>query len=145
MPSKVFRNIPNENIYIGNLEDAANPALLREHRIAAVLNVSDHCTPDGYDGDIARFHVRLSDPQDTLCDSNPLVEAVEVFFVARERALIKGGNVLVHCINGHNRSSLVVALWLVRTTGCSLKEAVKIAQVRTNKPWMKHLGYVWDE
>jgi len=143
MPSKAFRRIPGTIIYIGNIDDAEDLALLGSHNIRAVLNVSDHSTPDGYQDSIARFHVRLSDPMTSLCGSNPIEEAVQVFAIALERAQNRGGNILVHCINGHNRSSLIVAIWLTKV-GHPLQEAVKIAKVKDNKPWMKDLGFVWE-
>ena len=86
----------------------------------------------------------MSDPLNTLAPNNPIHEAVEVFNMAKTIADNKSGNVFIHCVHGHNRSRLTVALWLVKYKQWSLKDAAKFVQVKDNKPWMKDLGFVWE-
>ncbi len=141
-----LRKVEDTNIYIGNMKEAMDEQLLREHNIKAILNVSDLSVGSNIPG-IAQFWVKMSDPLTGLAPDNPLTEAVAVLSLARSFAERHGGNVLVHCVHGHNRSALTAAIWLMDydKRHIPLKDAVRMTQVKDNKPWMKQFGLIWDK
>lgn len=138
-----MRQFADTRVFIGNLEDAGDKKLLKEHDIKVILNVcSDIDTP--YHSEIVLLKVGLDDPKEGLARCNPVELAVAVLGMAEHLAYAQEGNVLVHCAAGNNRSPLIAAIW--RSEDChrvSLRKAVKIAQVKDMKPWMVNLGYRW--
>jgi len=156
---KTFRKVEGHNIFISNLKEASDKSIVRapENNIKVIMTVCEKDCPH-YPG-IAQFKVKLSDPQKTLAPGNPIHEAVRVFKIARYLAAQREGNILIHCVSGHNRSAIVPALWLATEQTISeyllhhpddafrecLKEAVKLTGVKDNKPWMKAFGYKWEE
>lgn len=131
-----------DNILIGNKDDAESLTQLKGWLVCVTLNVcSDLAAP--YHPGITQFKVGLDDPKTGLAPNNPLEEAVEVLEMARALAKKRGGNVLIHCHAGHNRSALIAALWAKKYKFRRLKSMVKLAQVKDNKPWMKAFGLEW--
>ena len=136
-----FRKVKGFNIFISNLKEASDPELLKKHNIEVVMTVCEKDIPR-HPG-IAQFKVKLSDPLKTLAPKNPLWEAIAVFDIAKRLADEREGNILVHCCSGNNRSALVPALWLHKKNNLSLETAVKLTQVKDNKPWMQAFGLKW--
>ena len=137
-----MRQVNNSNIFICGIKEVTEENL-KKYNIKAILTVCDKTIPI-FDSSIWQIQVKMDDPQTGLAPNNPIKLAVSIFEKARSRAEKYGGNILVHCVHGNNRSALTVALALEKE-GISLKEAVKLTQVKDNKPWMKDLGYIWEE
>lgn len=128
------------NILIGAVKDVT-PEFVKSNNIKAIVSVCEKDSPAI--GGVAQFKVKMSDPLTGLAPNNPMDEAVEIFNMAKNIADRKEGNIFIHCVHGHNRSRLTVALWLVKYKGMDLTSAVKFTQVKDNKPWMKDLGFIW--
>jgi len=97
-----------ENIYIGNVFEAQNIDLLKEHSITAVLNVAFELKNSFsfLDDEICTTHVGLIDGVEI---STPAIYAA----VLQLGALMKAGHrVLVHCHMGASRSPFVVLCYL---------------------------------
>ena len=136
-----MRRVAGHNIFISNLKEASVDRNIRDNNIKATISVCEKDTPI-YSG-VAQFKVKMSDPKTSLAKGNPLESAVEVFNIAKDLAEQRGGNILIHCVSGHNRSALVAALWLREHKNIGLEEAVEMTKVKDNKPWMKDFGLVW--
>ena len=140
----MLRLIPDTNIFIGGVEDTKNYNTLDFRDIKVTLCVIDDREGATHPG-ISYLKIGLADPQDDLAPNNPIPEAVEILGIASRLALRRAGNVLVFCADGDNRAALVAAIWLTWERNITLKEAVKITEVKENKPWMKAFGLNWED
>lgn len=131
-----------ENIYIGNKHDAEDVVSLKEKAICVTLNVANDLISPYHSG-IRQFKIGMDDPQEGLAPDNPVWIAVEALHWAQIFASTRNMNVLIHCHARHNRSSLIAALWAQRYYKMGFKKAIKKAQVKDNKPWMKEFGLEW--
>lgn len=129
-------------IFISGKKDAENPQLIKDNNIKVVVEVSDKTSFKKIPG-TARFHIWMSDPQKTIAPENPLYEAADVCRIAYILAHKRDGNILIHCVHGSNRSSLVAALLIAGMKTLPVEEAVKICGVKDKKPWMQAFGLNW--
>lgn len=137
------RQLLDTNIYIGNAKDAGSERLLRKRNIKVIFNVCNDIDTKYSFGDIVYVKWGMDDPKTGLADKNSVEAAVGVLAMAARQAAKMGGNTLIHCAAGHNRSALVAAVWLVHHKGWELKNAVAEAKVKDKKTWMIDKGFDW--
>ena len=110
-----------ENLWLGNRDDATNEEWLRKHHIHAVFN----CTKDvEFAPGVKQYRFPINDDEaevDTMTHEAPK-------FVKRILKEMERGPVLVHCIEGRQRSPAVVALtmWIKKQgTGGAIRRELK--------------------
>jgi protein-tyrosine phosphatase len=112
------------HVWIGSEATAADKEFLRKHNIKFVVNCS---------ADIPRFSdiPMLRVPvYDDPSDANKMVKYFGISSVAIRDVTRYGGNVLVHCRAGQNRSSTVVAAYLMTIKKIGYVEAMKLIRAR---------------
>ncbi len=118
-----------DHLYIGNYNDAGNVDYLRRLGITHVLNCAAVRTlspPYPPETGIARyleFHADDDESYDML-QHFPRAKA----FI--DDAKVKGGNVLVHCAMGINRSGLICAAYILDSKHMNLLEVMKLLKTR---------------
>jgi protein-tyrosine phosphatase len=113
------------HVWIGSEATAADKDFLKKYNIKLVVN----CTadvPKMTDVPMLRIPV-YDDPS----DADKLIKYFNIATVAIRDITRYGGNVLVHCRAGMNRSSTIVAAVRMATNGIGYREAMK--QIRERK------------
>ena len=111
-------------VWIGSEATAANPEFLRKNKIKFIVNVS---------ADIPRFSdiPMLRVPvYDDPADASRMVKYFGIASLAIRDVTRYGGNVLVHCRAGQNRSSTIVAAYLMTIKKIGYLEAMKLIRDR---------------
>lgn len=133
-------------IWVGSLRDVEDFEWLKSCRIRVIMNVcNDIDSPmDNY---FVYLKWGLDDPKEGLASRNRVAAAAELLKMGVNMAEGLRGGIVVHCAAGHNRSALVVALylWTYHQYWCTrpFEEVVKIAGVKDKKNWMVDKGYTW--
>ena len=112
------------HVWIGSEATAADKDFLRKHNIKFIVNCS---------ADIPRFSdiPMLRVPvYDDPSDASKMVKYFGISSVAIRDVTRYGGNVLVHCRAGQNRSSTVVAAYLMTIKKIGYIEAMKLIRDR---------------
>jgi hypothetical protein len=112
------------HVWIGSEATAADKGFLRKHNIKFIVNCS---------ADIPRFSdiPMLRVPvYDDPSDASKMVKYFGISSVAIRDVTRYGGNVLVHCRAGQNRSSTVVAAYLMTIKKIGYVEAMKLIRAR---------------
>ena len=112
------------HVWIGSEATSADKDFLRKHNIKFIVNCS---------ADIPRFSdiPMLRVPvYDDPSDANKMVKYFGISSVAIRDVTRYGGNVLVHCRAGQNRSSTVVAAYLMTIKKIGYVEAMKLIRAR---------------
>jgi protein-tyrosine phosphatase len=107
-----------KNLWLGNKNDAGNEAFLKEHGIKTVFN----CTPDVPDAPIGkteRFPIHDSPDDEDIMRKNGMAWAQEIMEAMAD------GPVLVHCVEGRQRSATLVALIMGLAGGKRLPAVLK--------------------
>eukprot|EP01017_Pseudomicrothorax_dubius_P042430 TRINITY_DN6924_c0_g1_i4.p1 TRINITY_DN6924_c0_g1~~TRINITY_DN6924_c0_g1_i4.p1 ORF type:complete len:203 (-),score=16.70 TRINITY_DN6924_c0_g1_i4:197-805(-) len=115
-------------IYLGNLDAASDPLLLKKHKIRAVLTVAGG-TGLSYRRDIVPNHEVI--PADDI-ETYDLTQWFEfaVTFIEEQRQ--QGNNVLVHCFAGISRSATIIIAYLMSKYKWSYESTAKF--VRDRRP-----------
>ncbi len=146
-------------VFVGSVSDAMYKPALTEKCVTSVINCAEsQCcmiskleARNGGDSQWTRiqFHenwyspikFRSTDMEDNArFDLSPhLTELIEYIDSHDD-----GETILVHCIQGHNRSVAVVVAWLIRSCGMTIEEAVESvasrrAEVLSNKSFLSQL------
>jgi len=107
-----------KNLWLGNKNDAGDEAFLKEHGIKTVFN----CTPDVPDapvGKTVRFPIHDSHDDEDVMRKNGMAWAQKIMEAMAE------GPVLVHCVEGRQRSATLVALIMGLAGGKRLPAVIK--------------------
>ena len=113
-----------DHVWIGSEATSADKDFLRKHNIKFIVNCS---------ADIPRFSdiPMLRVPvYDDPSDANKMVKYFGISSVAIRDVTRYGGNVLVHCRAGQNRSSTIVAAYLMTIKKIGYVEAMKLIRAR---------------
>ena len=108
----------NDNLFIGDAQDAGMLQFANPLCIAAVVNVS--LTPDDPAEGIPNIHVPMEDGM-----VPPMAFDLALKAIAEH---IQSGRVLVHCVMGISRSVIIAALYVATTKGLSLREALSLVK-----------------
>jgi len=118
-----------ENIWLSDyegLKEEAGAGALGIVGIRAILNVAYELNTPRYK-DVALFKVGIVEAE----GDNPIFEAVNLL----DMLVTKYSVVLVHCYAAHNRSPLIVALWLYLKRGVPFDKAASMTGMK-KVPWM---------
>jgi len=114
-----------EHLYLGDMPNASDLAVLRDLGITHVLNVADDVEcyhPD----DLIYSHMMI---QDGGYDGS-IIDAFPIAADFVRNAMNKGGKVLIHCAMGVNRSVTVALAVLMQLQDWSLREAYDHVKAR---------------
>jgi len=109
-------------LYLGCARDAKNLVQLRQHQITHVLNVSDD-VPNYFEAKESPVKYLKLFVQDFGCDAG-ISRVFNKAFDYINEAKKNGGKVLVHCMQGQNRSVTIVSAYLMNNENMSLKDAI---------------------
>lgn len=104
-------------LWLGNMGSSQDRRFLTKNNITVIVNASKHL-PNKFKGDIKYYRLAVNDPQVPKSLSDPDVfkmsaELPEIVkFIHKQRS--EGKNVLVHCHAGIQRSSTIVAAYLMK-------------------------------
>jgi len=113
-----------KRVWIGSEATAADKDFLRKHNIKFIVN----CSPDiPRFSDIPMLRVPV---YDDASDASKMVKYFGISSVAIRDVTRYNGNVLVHCRAGQNRSSTVVAAYLMTIKKIGYIEAMKLIRAR---------------
>ena len=107
-----------QHVWIGSEATAADKAFLKKHNIKLVVNCSADI-PRTSEIPMLRIPVH-----DAAFDSKKMAKYLNMSSTAIRDVTRYGGNVLVHCRAGQNRSSTVTAAYLMTIKGMTAKEAM---------------------
>ena len=111
-------------LYIGDLEDAGNPHLLRSHEITAVLKLTHTAPETPYPETVSvADHPLIDGPQNDIEAFRAAVYRLSTF-------LEEGETVFVHCSAGSSRSGAIAASALAKRENVSLETALTTIQER---------------
>ena len=90
-----------DNKWIGNHRSSTNRSFLKKHNIKRILNVTKDYKNSFYG--IEYYRIPASSHND-LTDINIVYEIYD---------FINKGDVLIHCKNGHRRSAIIMAMYMI--------------------------------
>lgn len=127
-----------DNIWLGSWQDATNLGRLKENGITAVLNVAlEQADPDFFNEGISNIKVGLGD-----CDYNkPFMKELAV--ATLEKLIDAGQIVYVHCVAGASRSPYVIAKYLAKKEGSTLRD--KTLELHALRPEVFPQSPLYDE
>eukprot|EP00299_Pterocystis_sp_00344_P010008 c437_g1_i1.p1 GENE.c437_g1_i1~~c437_g1_i1.p1 ORF type:complete len:212 (+),score=34.81 c437_g1_i1:27-638(+) len=114
------------NLFVGPVEAALNPTLLRANAITHIINASN-----------SSYHQHNNKYKYLCIDINDLpFTDIRIHFSRSnefiESSLSKGGRCLVHCQAGRSRSVTIAAAYIIYKERCSPDEALRIIKAVRN-------------
>ena len=108
-------------LWLGNLKSVSSEPLLRMHNIKSVYSVMDkyYLVPK-YSG-ISYYVLPINDAEVCGTSANNMIDEC----VTNIHRLLKSGNVLVHCKNGHHRSAVIIGCYLMKYWKMDYETVVK--------------------
>jgi hypothetical protein len=113
-PSKIY-----DDLYISDYRAAVDLNNLKRIGITHILCVKESMSYSNHGDSIQRMHVSVSDTGTSQLQRDVFPKCSEFI----EKAVKKGGKVLVHCSGGVNRSPTVVIGYLMKHRGMTMFEA----------------------
>jgi dual specificity phosphatase 12 len=125
MQTSVDQIIPN--LWVGNIYSAHNTDFLQNNNIKLVVN----CTPNMEFTNLEINKIRIPVNDDLKLESNKklLAYGIKVVDYIKE-ALDNNVGVLVHCMAGIQRSTSIVAIYLMKYYGFNLDESINYIKSR---------------
>lgn len=137
MPSLVLSKSDRAGwLFLGNQDDAINPAFINEHTITRFIHVCRDCRCVYSEGDPNHLRIAINDsPNENI--RNYFEEAIQ--FLAKAKS--DGAHVLVHCYAGISRSPTIVLAYLIND-GREYSEAVRFLKEKREciDPQLAFLG-----
>jgi protein-tyrosine phosphatase len=114
------------HVWVGSRATAADPAFLKKNKIKLIVNCTKE-VPKTSDIPMLRIPVDDAPGDSAKLEKNLSLAATAIRDVTRY-----GGNVLIHCYAGMNRSATVCAAYLMTIKGMTAAEAR--AEIKKKKP-----------
>lgn len=119
------------NLFLGNIESSTNVDFLQDNYINSVVNCTENEPFHSYFNNESRSTLRIDvndsrDPENIQRFYEQIYMAVDFIDVN----IKNGNNVLVHCYWGFMRSATIVAAYLIKRHGLTVKEAVDFIKER---------------
>lgn len=111
-PTKV-----NDNLYLGNIYNAADIETLKSNKITMIVNVSKTIS-NYFEMDFKYVNIKIDDINDEKFGEE-LMETVDKI----RDEINRNGNVFVHCLMGSSRSVTVILTYLLKYDNKTLDEA----------------------
>lgn len=111
-PTKV-----NDNLYLGNIYNAADIETLKSNKITMIVNVSKTIS-NYFERDFKYVNIKIDDINDEKFGEE-LMETVDKI----RDEINRNGNVFVHCLMGSSRSVTVILTYLLKYDNKTLDEA----------------------
>ncbi|KAK3392814.1 protein-tyrosine phosphatase-like protein [Podospora didyma] len=113
--------IPNL-LYLGPVEATSNAAFLTTEKITHVLSIGRN--PTSYIDGIVYERLSLTDREDSNISfvADRACEAIDAAVAAKQGT----GRVLIHCVAGISRSPAMVAAYLMKRRGMTLRESLEV-------------------
>ncbi len=126
-----------ERVYLGSLKDAEQLTVSNPQRIATVVSL---CRQQAAERSprIIYIHIPIPDARPISAQKfEDIMFAIAIF--------VRRGNLLVHCLQGMNRSPILIAAWLDRCGYAGIDKALsEIAKLRDIAPSRTLLTSVQD-
>ena len=121
-----------ERIYVGSLKDAEQLARSNPRRIATVVSLcKDQATQRA--PKVIYMHIPIA-------DARPISEQKFEDIMFAITLGLRQGNLLVHCLQGMNRSPIMIAAWMDRCGYAgieqSLSEIAKLRDLAPSRIWL---------
>lgn len=115
-------------LFAGSKLDAANPEFMRRNNIGLIVNIT-RTVPFYFQDSIPSIRVPIHHTREYNFNlSMYLQQAAQLIHAT----LMRGKNVLVHCVRGDDRAPIIVIAYLMTMRGMSEDDA--IAYVKARKP-----------
>ena len=144
-PTKDIENHPASQVtkflYVGNMKDASDPAVLKRLGIDHVLNVTT--TAPSYESATDITYKQLLAADNGYQNLKQyFTEAFEFIDLARQR----GGAVLVHCQAGVSRSPTIAVAYLIKNFPMSMVDAYRFVKTRRSiiSPNLNFMGQLLE-
>lgn len=115
-----------DGIYLGNAMNASCQSILEEHKIDAILNISQEL-PNFYPASYTYLRVSVKD-----LPSGSLKTRFEECYQFIKRMQQANKRILIHCYAGASRSAAVTAYYLMREQHLSWQEAIDFLEQKRN-------------
>lgn len=121
MLAPLWTHPTGNQLFISNLRTAQNTKLLEDHGIISVYNVSGRLvqtTCKGGSSNYVHRHLIRGIKDTNNLSPKEIKEYINILSPHAEGVLLdlKEGNVLVHCMEGRNRSALLIAMTILTNT-----------------------------
>lgn len=125
-------------IFLGNAMNASCKSVLTEHKIEAILNISQEL-PNFFSDQYRYLKVSVKD-----LPSESLRREFDRCYLFIKQMEEENRNILIHCYAGASRSAAVTAYYLMREKHMSLEEAIKLLErerpiVNMNQSFIREL------
>jgi hypothetical protein len=107
------------NLYIGNIQTAANYEWLKAHNIKLIVNCTGNI-PNYFAGDIKGLKYIKLELNDDLQEK--IKDACLFSYGYINKTLERGNSVLIHCRAGISRSSTILIYYLLRKNNAGLSD-----------------------
>jgi protein-tyrosine phosphatase len=126
-----------ERLYLGSLKDAEQLARSNPQRIATVVSL---CRQQAAQRAPKIIYIHIPIPDARPISAQKLEDIMFAIAIG-----VRRGNLLVHCLQGMNRSPILIAAWLDRCGYAGIDKALsQIAELRDLAPSQTLLSSVRD-
>lgn len=129
------------HLYLGNMKDAANTAVLARLNIRYILNVT--AKPASYHIPPGFHYKHLEAADNGIQNLRQFFEEAFEFIDAAQQA---GTGVLVHCQAGISRSPTIAVAYLMKNRSIPMAEAYKFVKTKRSiiSPNLNFMGQLWE-
>lgn len=118
----------SKGVYLSNWEAAVDESLLRKNEIKAVICINQRTKSSK---ELAKYQRLGIDSYEFALDDVPSAPINLIFdrtYQIMQDYISRGQTVLIHCTAGISRSATIVCMYLMRTYGLTMPQALKYIQ-----------------